>query len=130
MLHLRRLIFEPEHDMSRGRASCFAAADVAPHTLRQCEQGIVDGDACRRYSAAGLLCLWADPAHFGARVRNRRHDQIVIDRKYSAARSSQGIGRSFVRRVRTTNAKGRFTSFPDIGGPTGVFGDERWATRR
>lgn len=76
---MERLIFEEEHDLFRASVARFMAAEVAPHAERWRREGIVEREAYRKAGAAGLLCLWADPAFGGAGVADLRFDQIVIE---------------------------------------------------
>jgi acyl-CoA dehydrogenase len=74
-----RLIFEPEHDLFRASVARFIAAEIAPNAEAWRRRGIVDRDAYAKAGAAGMLCLWAHPAHGGAGVADLRFDQIVIE---------------------------------------------------
>jgi acyl-CoA dehydrogenase len=74
-----RLIFEPEHDLFRASVARFMAEEVAPNAEAWRRRGIVDRAAYAKAGAAGMLCLWADPAHGGAGVADLRFDQIVIE---------------------------------------------------
>ncbi|AOR79651.1 acyl-CoA dehydrogenase family protein [Novosphingobium resinovorum] len=76
---MERLIFAEEHDQFRASAARFMAAEVAPHAERWRREGIVEREVYRKAGDAGLLCLWADPAHGGAGVADLRFDQIVIE---------------------------------------------------
>lgn len=76
---MERLIFAEEHDLFRASVARFMAAEVAPHAERWRREGIVEREVYRKAGAAGLLCLWADPAHGGAGVADLRFDQIVIE---------------------------------------------------
>jgi len=76
---MQRLIFAEEHDLFRASVARFMAAEVAPHAERWRREGIVEREVYRKAGAAGLLCLWADPAHGGAGVADLRFDQIVIE---------------------------------------------------
>ena len=76
---MERLIFEEEHRLFRASAARFMAAEVAPRAERWRRDGIVEREAYRKAGDAGLLCLWADPAHGGAGVEDLRFDQIVIE---------------------------------------------------
>jgi acyl-CoA dehydrogenase len=76
---VQRLIFAEEHDLFRASVARFMAAEVAPHAERWRREGIVEREVYRKAGDAGLLCLWADPAHGGAGVADLRFDQIVIE---------------------------------------------------
>ncbi|WP_285019896.1 acyl-CoA dehydrogenase family protein [Novosphingobium sp. fls2-241-R2A-195] len=76
---MQRLIFAEEHDLFRASVARFMAAEVAPHAERWRREGIVEREVYRKAGDAGLLCLWADPAHGGAGVADLRFDQIVIE---------------------------------------------------
>jgi len=74
-----RNIFEDEHEMFRDAARSFLSNEVAPHTDRWAEQGIVDREAFLKAGEQGLLCMWADEKYGGAGVSDFRYEQILLE---------------------------------------------------
>jgi len=74
-----RNIFEDEHEMFRDAVRGFLINEVAPHTDRWAEQGIVDREAFLKAGEQGLLCMWADEKYGGAGVSDFRYEQILLE---------------------------------------------------
>lgn len=81
---MERLIFTTDHDMFRASAARFMQTEIGPHAERWRREGIVDRAAYAKAGAAGMLCLWADPAFGGAGVNDLRFDQVVIEENVRA----------------------------------------------
>lgn len=76
---MRRLIFEPEHDVFRQSVRRFFCNEIEPHAARWREQGYVDRWAYRKAGEQGLLLMWADEKYGGAGVDDFRYEQIVYE---------------------------------------------------
>ena len=76
---MKRRIFDQEHEMFRDSVKKFLQAEVAPHTERWREQGIVDREAWLKAGEQGLLLLWADEKYGGAGVNDIRYDQVLSE---------------------------------------------------
>ena len=74
-----RNIFAEEHDMFRDAARNFFRNEVAPHSDRWHEQGIVDREAFLKAGEQGMLLMWADEKYGGAGVKDFRYEQILIE---------------------------------------------------
>ncbi|HRK63594.1 MAG TPA: acyl-CoA dehydrogenase family protein, partial [Terricaulis sp.] len=76
---MRRLIFEPEHELFRDEVRKFFQREIAPHAERWREQGYVDREAYLKAGAQGLLLSWADEKYGGAGIQDFRYEQIVYE---------------------------------------------------
>jgi acyl-CoA dehydrogenase len=76
---MRRHIFEPEHDTFRDAARRFFQAEVAPHSERWREAGVVDREAYRKAGEQGYLMMWAGEQYGGAGVEDFRYEQVLIE---------------------------------------------------
>lgn len=76
---MRRLIFEPEHDIFRDSARRFFQQEIAPHAERWRAQGYVDREAFRKAGEQGYLLMWADSQYGGAGITDFRYEQILIE---------------------------------------------------
>lgn len=76
---MKRLIFEPDHELFRDTVCAFLRAEVAPHGERWREAGMVDRELYRKAGAAGLICTWADEKYGGAGIADFRFEQIIIE---------------------------------------------------
>ena len=76
---MKRLIFEPEHELFRATVRHFMESEVAPNAERWREAGMVDREVYRKAGAAGLLCTWAEERWGGAGIDDFRFEQIIIE---------------------------------------------------
>lgn len=76
---MRRLIFEPEHELFRDEVRKFFQREIAPHAERWREQGYVDREAYLKAGAQGLLLSWAEEKYGGAGLDDFRYEQIVYE---------------------------------------------------
>jgi len=76
---MRRLIFEPEHELFRDSVRAFMQAEVGPNAERWREAGMVDREIYTKAGAAGLLCTWAEERWGGAEIDDFRFEQIIIE---------------------------------------------------
>ncbi len=76
---MARRIFEEEHEMFRDSVRSFLKNEIAPHSERWREQGIVDREAFRKAGEQGLLLMWADEEYGGAGMQDFRYEQIFIE---------------------------------------------------
>ncbi len=76
---MRRLIFEPEHDLFRDEVRKFFQREIAPHAERWREQGYVDREAYLKAGKQGLLLSWADEKYGGAGIDDFRYELIVYE---------------------------------------------------
>lgn len=76
---MRRLIFEPEHELFRDEVRKFFQREIAPYAERWREQGYVDREAYLKAGAQGLLLSWADEKYGGAGIDDFRYEQIVYE---------------------------------------------------
>ena len=76
---MRRLIFEPEHELFRDEVRKFFQREIAPHAERWREQGYVDREAYLKAGAQGLLLSWADEKYGGAGIQDFRYELIVYE---------------------------------------------------
>lgn len=76
---MRRLIFEPEHELFRDEVRKFFQREIAPHGARWREQGYVDRDAFLKAGKQGLLLSWAEEKYGGAGIDDFRYEQIVYE---------------------------------------------------
>jgi acyl-CoA dehydrogenase len=76
---MRRHIFEPEHDTFRDAARRFFQAEIAPHSERWREAGVVDREAYLKAGEQGYLMMWADEQYGGAGVEDFRYEQVLIE---------------------------------------------------
>jgi acyl-CoA dehydrogenase len=76
---MRRHIFEPEHDTFRDAARRFFQAEIAPHSERWREAGVVDRDAYLKAGEQGYLMMWAAEQYGGAGVEDFRYEQVLIE---------------------------------------------------
>ncbi|MDB5969370.1 MAG: acyl-CoA dehydrogenase [Hydrocarboniphaga sp.] len=74
---MKRMIFEPEHELFRDSVRKFYQAEMAPHVARWREQGYVDREAYQRVGAQGFLLMWAAEEYGGAGIEDYRYEQIV-----------------------------------------------------
>ncbi len=74
-----RLIFEEEHEMFRDTVRSFMKNEIAPHSERWHEEGVVDREAYLKAGELGLLCMWADEQYGGAGVEDFRYEQILME---------------------------------------------------
>ncbi len=74
-----RLIFDEEHEMFRDTVRSFMKNEIAPHSERWHEQGMVDREAYLKAGELGLLCMWADEQYGGAGVEDFRYEQILME---------------------------------------------------
>ena len=74
-----RPLFEDEHEMFRDTVRSFMKNEIAPHSDRWHEAGIVDREAFAKAGELGLLLMWADEQYGGAGVRDFRYEQILIE---------------------------------------------------
>jgi acyl-CoA dehydrogenase len=76
---VRRLIFEPEHEIFRESARRFFQREIAPDAERWRAQGCVDREAFRKAGEQGYLLMWADERHGGAGITDFRYEQILME---------------------------------------------------
>ncbi|MEJ6011028.1 acyl-CoA dehydrogenase family protein [Novosphingobium aquae] len=76
---MRRMIFESEHEQFRDSVRRFMQAEVAPHTDRWREAGMVDRETYLKAGAQGLLCVDAEERFGGAGISDFRFNQIIIE---------------------------------------------------
>jgi alkylation response protein AidB-like acyl-CoA dehydrogenase len=76
---MQRLPETEEMEMFRASVRSFFEQEVAPHTERWREQGIVDREVFLKAGEMGLLCMWADESLGGAGLQDFRYEQIVIE---------------------------------------------------
>ena len=76
---MARRIFEEEHETFRDSVRLFLSKEIAPHSERWHEQGIVDREAYRKAGEQGLLLMWADEQYGGAGMPDFRYEQIFIE---------------------------------------------------
>ncbi|MDB5967726.1 MAG: acyl-CoA dehydrogenase [Hydrocarboniphaga sp.] len=76
---MKRMIFEPEHELFRDSARKFYQAEIGPHGERWREQGFVDREAFRKMGEQGYLLMWADEEYGGAGNGDHRYEQIVYE---------------------------------------------------
>jgi acyl-CoA dehydrogenase len=76
---MKRMIFEPEHEVFRESVARFFRAEIAPHSRKWREQGYVDREAFRKTGARGYLLLWAPEEYGGAGIADHRYEQIVCE---------------------------------------------------
>lgn len=74
-----RLIFDEDHEMFRDSVRSFFKNEIAPHSDRWHEAGMVDREAFLKAGEMGLLCMWADEQYGGAGVEDFRYEQIVME---------------------------------------------------
>ncbi|MDJ0907983.1 MAG: acyl-CoA dehydrogenase family protein [Woeseiaceae bacterium] len=74
-----RLIFDEEHEMFRDTVRSFMKNEIAPHSERWHEEGVVDREAYLKAGELGLLCMWADEQYGGAGVEDFRYEQILME---------------------------------------------------
>lgn len=76
---MRRLIFEPEHEIFRESARRFFQKEVAPHAERWRAAGQVDREIYRKAGEQGYLMMWADEQYGGAGNADFRFEQILLE---------------------------------------------------
>jgi alkylation response protein AidB-like acyl-CoA dehydrogenase len=76
---MRRLIFEPEHEVFRASVRRFFQNEILPHAKAWREQGFVDRWAYTKAAEQGYLLMWVDEKYGGAGVVDFRYDQIVYE---------------------------------------------------
>lgn len=76
---LRRNIFEAEHDTFRESARRFFQTEIAPHSVRWRDAGVVDREAYLKAGQQGYLMMWADERYGGAGVADFRYEQVLIE---------------------------------------------------
>ena len=70
---MERRIFEEEHEMFRDSVRSFMQNEIAPHSDRWHEAGIVDREAFLKAGEMGFLLMWADEKYGGIGVRDFVH---------------------------------------------------------
>ncbi|MDX1517863.1 MAG: acyl-CoA dehydrogenase family protein [Woeseiaceae bacterium] len=76
---MQRLIFDEEHEMFRDSVRSFMKNEIAPHSDRWHEAGMVDREAFLKAGEIGLLLMWADEKYGGAGVDDFRYEQIIME---------------------------------------------------
>ena len=76
---MQRLIFDEEHEMFRDSVRSFMQNEIAPHSDRWHEAGMVDREAFLKAGEMGLLLMWADEKYGGAGVDDFRYEQIIME---------------------------------------------------
>ncbi len=76
---MQRLIFDEEHEMFRDSVRSFMKNEIAPHSDRWHEAGMVDREAFLKAGEMGLLLMWADEKYGGAGVDDFRYEQIIME---------------------------------------------------
>ncbi len=76
---MQRLIFDEEHEMFRDSVRSFMKNEIAPHSDRWHETGMVDREAFLKAGEMGLLLMWADEKYGGAGVDDFRYEQIIME---------------------------------------------------
>lgn len=76
---MKRLIFDPEHDLFRDTVRRFFQKEIEPLAERWRAQGFVDREAYRKAGELGLLLTWADEAYGGSGLNDLRYEQIVSE---------------------------------------------------
>jgi acyl-CoA dehydrogenase len=76
---MKRTIYEPEHEAFRATVRRFMQNEIGPNGARWREQGHVDREAYERAGKLGLLCTWADEAHGGAAIADKRYAHIISE---------------------------------------------------
>lgn len=76
---MSRRIFDEEHEIFRDSVRSFMKNEIASHSDRWHEQGIVDREAFQKAGAQGLLLMWADEKYGGAGVADFRYEQVLIE---------------------------------------------------
>ena len=76
---MQRLIFDEEHEMFRDSVRSFMQNEIAPHSDRWHEAGMVDREAFLKAGEMGLLLMWADEEYGGAGVDDFRYEQIIME---------------------------------------------------
>ncbi|WP_373081596.1 acyl-CoA dehydrogenase family protein [Zhongshania sp.] len=71
--------FTEEQVMFRTAYRKFLEQEIAPHTERWREQGIVDREAFQRAGEQGFLMIWPDEQYGGMGDRDFRFEQIIIE---------------------------------------------------
>jgi len=74
-----RQIFDEEHEMFRDAVRSFFKNEIAPHSERWNEAGVVDREAYLKAGEQGMLCMWADEKYGGAGVEDFRYEQILME---------------------------------------------------
>ena len=74
---MKRMTFEPEHELFRDSARRFFGNEIGVHSQRWREQGYVDRDAWLKAGALGYLLLWAGEEYGGADIQDLRFEQIL-----------------------------------------------------
>ena len=74
---MQRLIFDDE--MFRDSVRSFMQNEIAPHSDRWHEAGMVDREAFLKAGEMGLLLMWADEEYGGAGVDDFRYEQIIME---------------------------------------------------
>ena len=74
---MKRMTFEPDHELFRDSARRFFSTEIGVHSKRWSEQGYVDRDAWLKAGAQGYLMMWADEEYGGAGVKDLRFEQIL-----------------------------------------------------
>jgi alkylation response protein AidB-like acyl-CoA dehydrogenase len=76
---MKRMIFEPEHELFREPVARFFRTEIAPHSQTWRDQGYVDREAFRKAGAQGYLLLWAPEEYGGAGIPDYRYEQILCE---------------------------------------------------
>lgn len=76
---MQRKAFEPEMDMFRDGARKFFQTEIAPHSEKWRNAGIIDREAYQKAGDAGLLCIWADEQYGGLGLKDFRYEQILLE---------------------------------------------------
>jgi acyl-CoA dehydrogenase len=95
---MKRAIFDTEHEVFRDSVRRFVEKEIAPHTERWHEQGIVDREAFRKAGEHGYCLMWADEEYGGAGVHDFRYEQILIEEVFLCG-GDPGFGLSLHNRL-------------------------------
>jgi alkylation response protein AidB-like acyl-CoA dehydrogenase len=111
---MKRMIFEPEHEVFRESVGRFFRTEIGPHSHKWREQGYVDREAYRKLGTQGYLLLWAPEAYGGAEIADYRYEQIVHEENIRHgdagfyANLHSMIVAPYIARLGTTEQKLRF----------------------
>jgi len=76
---MNRLIFDEDHEIFRDSVRSFFQNEIAPHSDRWHEAGMVDREAYLKAGEMGMLCMWAGEEYGGAGVEDFRYEQILME---------------------------------------------------
>lgn len=76
---MRRTHFEPDHHAFRDSVARYFQGEVAPHTARWREQGLVDRSAFRKAGEQGYLLMWAPESYGGLGLKDLRYEQVLYE---------------------------------------------------